>query len=115
MDKLQKLAKSIFEECKKCGEPVTESEALGMAKMELGAKAINSYTETEKTKVKRKRTVKLDDRKVALISTLAEILEDRFYPGLANVVIINPQKEIGFKIGEDEYSFSLTKHKKAKK
>ena len=39
---LEKLAKQIFDECAKDGEPISMEDALDMAKMELGAKEIKN-------------------------------------------------------------------------
>ena len=53
---------------------------------------------------------KKDDEKEDFIAKLAEIL-----PKLVeNVEIANPNREICFKIGENEYSLTLTKHRKPK-
>lgn len=53
---------------------------------------------------------KKDDEKEDFIAKLAEYL-----PNLAeNVQIVNVNREISFKIGENEYSLTLTKHRKPK-
>lgn len=114
MDKLEKLAQEIYKECLADGEEVTEQEALEMAKMELGAKEIKNYTQGEKPKEKKKREVKLDPQKVEIIKEIFEILPDCDLD-LCDLEITNPQKEITFKIEDDEYSLSLIKHRPAKK
>ena len=56
------------------------------------------------------RPKKKDDDKEDFIAKLAEML-----PKLVeNVEIANPNREICFKIGENEYSLTLTKHRKPK-
>ena len=51
---------------------------------------------------------KKDDEKEDFLVKLAE-----FLPNLAeNVEIVNPNREISFKIGENSYSLTLTKHRK---
>ena len=51
-----------------------------------------------------------DDEKEDFIVKLAE-----FLPNLAeNVEIVNANREISFIIGENSYSLTLTKHRKAK-
>ena len=53
---------------------------------------------------------KKDDEKEDFIAKLAEML-----PKLVkNIEIANPNREICFKIGENEYSLTLTKHRKPK-
>lgn len=57
------------------------------------------------------KTKKKDDEKEDFIVKLAE-----FLPKLAeNVKIVNANREISFTIGENSYSLTLTKHRKAKK
>lgn len=54
---------------------------------------------------------KKDDEKEDFLVKLAE-----FLPKLAeNVEIVNPNREISFKIGENSYSLTLTKHRKQAK
>ena len=56
------------------------------------------------------RPKKKDDEKEDFIAKLAEML-----PKLVeNVEIANPNREICFKVGENEYSLTLTKHRKPK-
>lgn len=53
---------------------------------------------------------KKDDEKEDFIAKLAEMLQNV----VENVEIANPNREICFKIGENEYSLTLTKHRKPK-
>ena len=53
---------------------------------------------------------KKDDEKEDFIAKLAEMLGNV----VENVEIANPNREICFKIGENEYSLTLTKHRKPK-
>lgn len=69
-----------------------------------GAKSTESTPKARKSREK-------DTEKVDFISNLAKILEDL----VTDVQIANVQKEITFKIGENEYSLSLIKHRKPKK
>lgn len=76
------------------------------------------YVQSDKPREKAKREIKLDDTKVhflQILKTLMNSMEDT--NGVTDVVIANPQKEIAFKIGDDNYSISLIKHRppKAKK
>lgn len=76
-----------------------------------GDKTKRSYTFT-------KRERKPDDVKREIIATIAQNL-DRCCFGeelstVADVVVLKPEKEITFKVGDDEYSVTLTKHRKPK-
>lgn len=114
---LEKLALKIFKECEADGEPVTKEEAMEMAEMEIKAKGIKNYVkgaEAEK-KPRKPREVKLDDEKVHFIGCLKTLLEGMVLNGkISNVQTANPQKELTFNIGENEYSLSLIKHRKKK-
>lgn len=76
-----------------------------------GDKRKRSYTFT-------KRERKPDDVKREIIATIAHNL-DRCCFGeelstVTDVVVLKPEKEITFKVGGDEYSVTLTKHRKPK-
>lgn len=114
---LETLALKILKECEADGEPVTKEEAIEMAEMEIKAKGIKNYVkgaEAEK-KPRKPREVKLDDEKVHFIGCLKTLLEGMALNGnVSNVQTANPQKELTFNIGENEYSLSLIKHRKKK-
>ena len=86
-------------------------------------KAKKEATKTTGDKRKRaytftKRERKPDDVKREIIDTIAVNL-DRCCFGeelstVTNVVVLKPEKEITFKVGDDEYSVTLTKHRKPK-
>lgn len=91
-------------------------------KEEMGAEhwdAIKKMSVTGERKTTKKKPTtykfdtknkKKDDEKEDFIAKLAEYL-----PNLAeNVQIVNVNREISFKIGENEYSLTLTKHRKPK-
>lgn len=91
-------------------------------KEEMGAEhwdAIKKMSATGERKTTKKKPTtykfdtknkKKDDEKEDFIAKLAEYL-----PNLAeNVQIVNVNREISFKIGENEYSLTLTKHRKPK-
>lgn len=116
MDK-EKLIKQIMAECEKDNEPVTYEEAAEMAEMEMKAKTdCKRYEREEKQNKSTNRAPKIDDEKVAIIESVAHQL-DRFVKEdltAINVKIANIQKEITFTVGENEYSLTLTKHRKKK-
>lgn len=86
-------------------------------------KAKKKATNTTGDKTKRaytftKRERKPDDVKREIIATIAQNL-DRCCFGeelstVANVIVVKPEREITFKVGDDEYSVTLTKHRKPK-
>ena len=77
------------------------------------AKALRRYEKAEEQKPRKKREVKLDEEKVAIVELIFDLLDNTFHlPTLNNVAIANPQKEITFKIGQNEYSLTLTRHRK---
>lgn len=108
---LEQLAKEIYDEYMADGEPCTMEECLEVAKQEMGAKKIKTYVQSDKPKEKKKREVKLDEVKVQIIKDLDHILDRVEGIDRATIKIVNPQKEISFRIGADEYSLSLIKHR----
>jgi hypothetical protein len=50
--------------------------------------------------------------KEALVSALAEFLRSNTELACENVEITNKQGKISFKVGENDFSFSLTQHRK---
>ena len=107
----EKLIKSIMKRAELDGEPVTREEAEEMAEMEIKAKDILDYAQAEEKKPRKKREVKKDPVKVDFIKFLLNLLLTN---GIDNAIIVNEQKEIAFRIGEDNYSLSLIKHRAPK-
>lgn len=56
------------------------------------------------------KSKKKDDEKEDFIAKLAEMVQNV----AENVQIVNANREISFKIGENDYSLTLTKHRKPK-
>lgn len=91
-----------------------------MAEMERKAKTNRRYEQSDKPRAKAKREVKIDQEKVnilvhiegAMVSRHSIIDEDDW--DFENVNIVNPQREITFRVGENEYSLVLTKHRPKK-
>ena len=110
MDK-EKLMKSIMKDLE-----CTREEAEEVAEMEIKAKGIKRYEKAEETKPRKKREVKLDEEKVSIIELVFDLLDNSFHlPTLNNVTITNPQRKITFRVGQNEYSLTLTKHRPPKK
>jgi hypothetical protein len=81
-----------------------------VAEMEKKAKSLGRRYENNKTTERKKsdRKPKIDEEKVEIISKVAKQLT------ADNITIVNPQREITFTVGANEYSLTLTKHRKAK-
>ena len=110
MDK-EKLIKEIMKDLE-----CTREEAEEVAEMEIKAKGIKRYEKAEEQKPRKKREIKLDEEKVSIIELVFDLLDNSFHlPTLNNVAITNPQREITFKVGQNEYSLTLTKHRPPKK
>lgn len=111
MDK-EKLIKEIMAECAKDGEPVTREEAEEIAEMEIKQKAYCKRYERESRQNKPAiRAPKIDTEKVEIINIIAIALVKANY---GKVTTANKQKEITFTVNGNEYSLTLTKHRKKK-
>jgi hypothetical protein len=113
MDK-EKIITRIMKECEADGEPVTREEAEEMAEMEIKANGIKNYTQSDETakKPRKKREVKKDPLKISFINYLYDWL---LTTSVEDVKIVNEVKEITFRIKGEEYSLTLTKHRKKEK
>lgn len=111
---IEQLAKQIFDECAKDGEPVTVEESIEMAKMEIGAKGFKhdaKSVETIEKKDRKPKTVKISDEKKALFAYLTDCLET-FYG--ENVQIVKENKEFSLQINEKSFKIDVIEHKKKK-
>jgi hypothetical protein len=77
------------------------------------AKQIRRYEQADKPRAKAVKEKKLDEEKVQIIDFLwGCMLNETHLLELENVEVTNPQKEISFTLGGNEYSISLIKHRK---
>ena len=109
---LEKLAKQIFDECAKEGEPITMEEAQEMAQMEINAKGIKigaRAAEPKAKKEKKQRIAQVSAEKMALFSLLWEGLNN-FYG--ENAQISKQNKEISVQIGEKSFKIDIIEHRK---
>ena len=89
--------------------------------MTLKAKEIRRYEQSAEKKERKPREKKIDAEKVAILEYLVNRMESRhcFLEedewDFDKITIANPQKEITFQVGENEYSLTLTKHRPPKK
>ena len=75
---LEKLAKQIFDECTKEGEPITMEEAQEMAQMEINAKGINlgaRAIEPKTKKEKKSKVVQVSQEKQKIFKDIVDFLQ----------------------------------------
>lgn len=86
-----------------------------MAEMERKAKANRRYEQSDKPRAKAKREPKIDQEKVNIIDFIwGCMLNNTHIMELDDIEVSNPQREITFRVGENEYSLVLTKHRPKK-
>ena len=107
---LEELAKELYNEALEDGEPVTEDEALEMARMELGAKEIPNYTQATVKKERKPRERKVDETKKFILETVRDVIHDDF----DSEVSMENETDIHFTYRGDKYSLKLTKHRPPK-
>ncbi|MCC8068757.1 MAG: hypothetical protein LIO71_03200 [Ruminococcus sp.] len=84
-----------------------------VAEMETKAKQLKRrYEGDTKARKPAQRTSKPDEEKIRLVQILNACLRD--CGEVEKVNIANQQKEITFSVGENEYSVTLTRHRKKK-
>lgn len=111
MDKKEKLILSIMKSAEADGEPISREEAEEMAEMEINAKGISEYAQSSEKKPRKKREVKKDAVKIALIERLSDFIQRDI---ASYVEITNDQRTIEFVLNGENYSITLTKHRKKK-
>ena len=78
---LEKLAKQIFDECAKEGEPITMEEAQEMAQMEINAKGIKIGARAAEPKVKKEKkpkVVQVSQEKQEIFQEICEFLTKKY-------------------------------------
>ena len=78
---LEKLAKQIFDECTKEGEPITMEEAQEMAQMEINAKGINlgaRSIEPKAEKEKKQRIAQVSAEKQKIFKDIVNFLQKNY-------------------------------------
>ena len=103
---MEKLIQEIMKDLDCSREDAEE-----VAKMEVKAKGLKRYEQSDKPRKKVEREVKLDENKVKIINFLERVLTDS---DALDVKIKNPQREITFIFEDEDYSVTLTKHRKKK-
>lgn len=86
-----------------------------MAEMERKAKANRRYAQSGKPRAKAKQEPKIDQEKANIIDFICGcMLNNTHIMQLDDIEVVNPQREITFRVGENEYSLVLTKHRPKK-
>ena len=102
----EKLILQIMKECEADGEPITREEAEEMAEMEIKAKGLKHYEQSEKPPKKPTRERKVDTDKLEILKRVKCLLEDYGYE-------VELEKEVALHFGE--YTLKLTRHRPQKK
>ena len=102
----EKLILQIMKECEADGEPITREEAEEMAEMEIKAKGLKHYEQSEKPRKKPTRERKVDTDKLGILKRVKCLLEDYGYE-------VELEKEVALHFGE--YTLKLTRHRPQKK
>ena len=102
----EKLILQIMKECEADGEPITREEAEEMAEMEIKAKDLKHYEQSEKPRKKPTRERKVDTDKLEILKRVKCLLEDYGYE-------VELEKEVALHFGE--YTLKLTRHRPQKK
>ena len=108
---LEKLAKQIFDECAKEGEPITMEEAQEMAQMEINAKGIKigaRAIEPKTKKEKKQRIAQVSQEKQDLFSLIWEVLSNYY----ENCEILTNNKLISVQIGEKTFKIDIIEQRK---
>lgn len=88
------------------------------AEQKKNIKAATITTSGKRSSTPQKRERKPDEIKREIIDTIAHNLDRSYWDDekifVHDISILKPEREITFKVGEDEYSIVLTKHRKAK-
>lgn len=116
MKDLNKLAEQIYNECLADGEPVSEEEALEMARMELNVKTAEIVDAGhEKGKARKPKTVKVSDEKKALFDSILTNLDRCEGVEPAGIHVLTENKLIEVKIGDKTFKIDLIECRKPKK
>ena len=107
---LEKLAEEIFFECYRAGEPVTDEEAMEMAKMELGEKEVKRYEKADTPRKKVEKVRKVDETKKKFINGFRIYLEGSG----CEVQPLKNETDLHFTFEGENYSVKLTKHRAPK-
>ena len=109
MDKLQNLAKNIFNECAKEGEPVTMTEALEMAEMELKSAKVAKNGSLEIKKVRKPRVYNASDEKTTIFNDVLGYLTEKY-----NVSVLTNNKKLQILYNNKSFTLDLIENRPKK-
>lgn len=110
---IEKLAKQIFDECAKDGEPITMADALEMAEMEIKAKEVKNVAREVKPiaeKDKKPKTVKVSDEKVHLFQEIVGFLAKDY-----DICVITDNKLVEINLNGKKFKLNLSQTREKKK
>lgn len=107
----EKIIEEIMKEAASDGEPVTREEAEEMADMEIKARGIKIYNQSESPRKKATRERKVDEVKKEILMAVKESLENELD---IDEVEMKNEVELNFKYGDGEFSLKLTRHRPKK-
>lgn len=115
MNKFELLVAEIMKEAEADGEPITEAEAIEMAKMEMGAKEIKRYEQAETKKERKPKERKVDEEKQRILKHVKVLIEGmQLNSGEACNVEMKTETELHFSLNGNDYTIKLTKHRPPK-
>ena len=115
MNKFEKLVAEIMKEAEADGEPITKEEAEEMAKMEIGAKEIKRYEQSDEKKERKPRERKVDEIKGHILKMIKVLIEGMLLgEGEPANVTMKAETDLNFSYKGDDYTIKLTKHRPKK-
>ena len=105
----EKLILQIMKECEADGEPITREEAEEMAEMEIKAKGLKHYEQSEKPRKKPTRERKVDTDKHELMQCVKFGIEE-----IVQNLQVKTENECSFSYNGCEYSLKIIKHRPKK-
>jgi len=113
---LNELATQIYNECLANDEPVTEEEALEIARMELNVKTAEIVNAGhEKGKTRKPKTVKISNEKKALFDSIFTNLNRCEGVEPESITVLTENKLIEVKIGDKTFKIDIIECRKPKK
>ena len=84
-------------------------------KLAMKMSAVKDRKAKDQANNKRGKTVKENPTKAGIIAEIAEYLKENCGFATENVTITNKERQIAFRIGENDYEFTLVQKRKPKK
>lgn len=101
---MEKLIQEIMKDLECSREDAEE-----VAKMEVKAKGLKRYEQTEKPRKKVERERKVDENKKKLLELCKNAIDDYVFN-----LITKTETEISFEYNDEKYTLKLTKHRQRK-